>query len=338
MRLFPHSAVLAPDFACRPVLSPDCFAYVRLKLERGGHDDALVLWRQSQEFFEASSRLSASASPLTSYYCMLNAAKALLTVRQQVHGPFHGLSGGYSNGPVSLKGETVRPSSGGVFPALVQMYGGGTSTSQQYPLKDLLAELPFVHRSFTLTYTSSSELFIPLERARFVRKEGSNEAWFSAVMPSSYALQQLRLPSGFEQDPNITDALGIRCKRRFVWDDSALEKSLASLKAYHARLRTDVLPISTTQMTRWYLRKPTMRGVSFDLPLLGRMFGVMHRLSELSRYNPIRMERHLKAKHNWLLNEFLVQAPAQFVHLVASELTGREFVEPDAVRLPRRPS
>jgi hypothetical protein len=191
-----------------------------------------------------------------------------------------------------------------------------------------------VHRSYTLTYPKAKDLFVPLENARFVRKDGGTEAWFTTQIPASYASHKLALPNGFERDTGFPDAFVVRCTRRFKWDDSDVPQSLDRLRYYHQRLRTDVQPILTTGARRWYLRRPELRDQASGLPLPARIFAAMHRLSELSRYDPIRLMRHFNAEHNWLLVEFLAQAPAQLVHLVASELAGREFLQPDAVRLP----
>lgn len=336
VRLFPHAARLEPEFASRPVLSPDPFAYVRLKLQRGKQTRALIYWQQAEEFFQASSALSDAASALTSYYCMLNAVKALLTVRSHKHSDSHGLRGKHSGGAVSLAKETVCVASGGVFPALAALYGDPVGKNAQFTLRDLLSEMPFVHRSFTLTYTKANELFVPLEKARFVRKESSSEAWFTAHIPPSYAVQPFQLPDGFERDGGAQDVFVVRCKRRFSWDDSDIGSSLLRLRTYHNRLQAEVVPILTTHANRWYLRKSENRGPAFSLPLTARIFAAMHRLSELSRYDPVRLRRHLEAKHNWLVSEFLSQAPAQLVHLVARELTGREIVQPDSLRLPAK--
>lgn len=332
VRLFLHTAQLDPLFASRPVLSPDPFAYVRLKMQRDRQLNALVYWRQAEEFYRASASLSAAASPLTSYYCMLNAAKALLTVKAHPHSDFHGLTGAHS-GPVSLQGETVVVSKG-VFPALAALYGAQVQPGDRFSLRDLLGEIPFVHRSFTLTYTSAPELFVPLESPRFVRKDVGTEAWFAAIVPPSYESSSFRLPKGFERDLGDPKVCRIRLKKRFKWDEDDVTNSLVRFTTYHARVHAEVSPIITTGMNRWYLRKEKSRGPAFRLPLLARMFAAMHRLSELSRYNPVRLERHLEAKHNWLLDEFLAQAPAQFVHLVARELARREFIHPDAARVP----
>jgi len=54
----------------------------------------------------------------------------------------------------------------------------------------------------------------------------------------------------------------------------------------------------------------------------------MHRLSELSRYEPITLSKHLNSQQNWLLSEFIKSAPYQFIHEIASEITGEESLVP----------
>ena len=56
----------------------------------------------------------------------------------------------------------------------------------------------------------------------------------------------------------------------------------------------------------------------------------MHKLSELSRYNPMALSGHMNASHNWLLSEFMQVAPNQFIYSIASEITGMEFLQPNA--------
>lgn len=59
-------------------------------------------------------------------------------------------------------------------------------------------------------------------------------------------------------------------------------------------------------------------------------YAAMHKLSELSRYDPITLNQHLDSRDNWLLTEFLRVSPMQFVYGMASEITGMEFLAPDA--------
>ena len=55
----------------------------------------------------------------------------------------------------------------------------------------------------------------------------------------------------------------------------------------------------------------------------------MHRLSELCRYQPIKLSKFLAGKKNWLLTEFIEMAPGQFLDAIASEMTGYQFLAPN---------
>lgn len=62
-------------------MTDSCWEYVALFLKRqsmAGASDALFYWEQAHSFYLASQELPDNARPLTSYYCILNAAKALL--------------------------------------------------------------------------------------------------------------------------------------------------------------------------------------------------------------------------------------------------------------------
>jgi hypothetical protein len=54
----------------------------------------------------------------------------------------------------------------------------------------------------------------------------------------------------------------------------------------------------------------------------------MHRLSELSRYDPIALSKHFECQHNWLLTEFILAASSQFIDEISAEITGQEFFMP----------
>ena len=54
----------------------------------------------------------------------------------------------------------------------------------------------------------------------------------------------------------------------------------------------------------------------------------MHRLSELARYTPDKLNKHFENKQNWLLNEFIKNASVQFIDAISSEITGLEFKIP----------
>jgi hypothetical protein len=104
--LRPRRATLSPDFASETVLVGDPWDYVDLWLRREAHDKARAYWQQAREFAGAAASLPATSSPLPAYYCILNAAKALLSVRKHNVGAQHGVAGAAQPGR-SLESETV---------------------------------------------------------------------------------------------------------------------------------------------------------------------------------------------------------------------------------------
>ena len=68
-----HKATIEPDFASKTVLVTDTWEYVDMWLKRHKRHEALFYWEQAKSFFDASNQLPKTSSPLTAYYCFLNA-------------------------------------------------------------------------------------------------------------------------------------------------------------------------------------------------------------------------------------------------------------------------
>lgn len=62
------------------------------------------------------------------------------------------------------------------------------------------------------------------------------------------------------------------------------------------------------------------------------IMAAMHWLSELARYDPKGLVKHLEGQSSWLLTEFIELSPAQFMRLIACEITGLEFRMPGVRR------
>ena len=73
-----HKGYKSPKFGERNILTDNPWNYVELFLKRNSLSEALFFWNQAKNFYKASTLLDNVASPLTSYYCCLNATKALL--------------------------------------------------------------------------------------------------------------------------------------------------------------------------------------------------------------------------------------------------------------------
>ncbi len=324
-----HKSITNPHFNERTVLVTNTWDYVDLWLKRNKKTEACFFWNQARSFYEATLILPKTSAPLTAYYCFLNATKALLLTKNSQFGNQHGVSGFTAAGPTALSNERIKIKSGGVLPALCQMFGEQVNPQEVYTLKDLLYNLPYIHRAFNLTF-SDTELFIPINHPRIVRSSKTHEAWLVAELVGKYANATTvkKLPQSFERDQGAPDKYIIRTTHRFEWRPREKLASLARYKTYHARLREEIVYINAG-INRWYLRRGGAVNGLISRHCLVLTFAAMHRLSELSRYAPDKLARHFDCQHNWLLSEFIVSAPNQFIDSISSEITGHEFVVPE---------
>jgi len=127
-----HSAVSDPDFGAATVLSDNPWDYVSLWLRRAKNDEARFYWDQSREFYKASTQLSPISSPLTSYYCFLNATKALLTQKGITFSDKHGVAGSTNPGKKSLSNEMVEFKGSGVLYSLCNFLGENILPKESY--------------------------------------------------------------------------------------------------------------------------------------------------------------------------------------------------------------
>jgi len=213
----------------------------------------------------------------------------------------------------------------------------GESGCNEYSLKDLLYNLPFIHRCFYLTFPSGySEIYIPVINPHFVAKCRSNEAWICAELPENYSNQYIInkiSPMGYEKDEGVKDKFIVRKKKRFDWYRSGNERknNIIKLTTYHEKIRKDFQYIFGSN-TLWYLKRHTHPKAIGRHPLT-IMLASMHRLSELARYQPTVLFRHFELKQNWLLSEFIKAAPIEFIDQISCEITNQNFMLP-AVRQP----
>ena len=329
-RLTIHKAAIDPDFGGRSIIAWNPWEYVEMLLKSQQENEALFYWEQAKNFFQASRKLPKTSSPLTLYYSFLNATKTLLTIKKKSIVERHGVGGEKVGDKLSLSNEKVKFQRSGILSNLCE-YLNESSDDEEYSLKDLLYNLPYVHRAYQLTFKSNQELFIPIRNPKIIRKEHSSESFFCAeIKDKRYTHPQTigKIPSRYERDVGIKDEFVIREKNRFKWDDDKkeIENNLNRFKNYHTKIRKDVVYIYGPERL-WYLKKTNVPG-SIDRSSLTITFAIMHRLSELARYQPISLAKHLESKHNWLLSEFINGSRHQFIDEIFAEITGKEFVLP----------
>ena len=327
----PHKAYVKPTFNKKTILVDSHFSFIEMWLQRQPNSrEAKIYWEQAKNFYNASRVTEVTSKPLVSYYCMLNAAKSLLALNNIEVSPFHGIAGEPSGNKAMLTNESIHTKTSGVFIGLSQ-YFGASLENKEVSLKDVLYNLPFIHRAFTTTHPSMKELFIPIYNPHFVRKAKSEESWFCAsVKDSQYAKKSIfEKQRGWEVDESSDDFL-IRRKRRFKWSTKAESKSQreANLLGYHAKIRRDIKYIHSKQRLWYYKRNDRSDRSVLTWPTPSLTYLAMHRLSEICRYEPERLERHFNTQHNWLLNEFINHSLPNFIDQIACEISGLDLMSP----------
>ncbi|MCV2891276.1 YaaC family protein [Ruegeria aquimaris] len=330
----PHKSFSSPDFKAKAAHVSGRFQFVEMWLRQGDAEcrKALVYWKQAENFYKANEAVDELAKPLTSYYCMLNMCKALLVCKgQDMASVQHGVSG-YSIGQkTALSNEIVKFKFSGVLPSLSKFFEEPVAGTDEHNLSDLLYNLPHIHRAYCMTIPSrkNRELFIPLYDCGFFRVGGTGETYFRGSLTRGWNVGRTKkkLPKGFEVDPHSEiGELSVRKKKRFKWSGASETKKIQNLQKYHRKLRKEIFQIYDSPDC-WYLKRSgdpeATDGVINKAPTV-IAFAALHRLSELSRYDPDKLSRHFNNRYGWLLSEFLGRTLDQVLDDLTSEITGYE--------------
>ena len=199
----PHKAVMNPLFGERTVLTNSPWTFVALWLKRKHADRALFYWEQAQEFHKVAQGLPPQSAPLLLYYSFLNATKALLTAKNIPFNEHHGVRESSASGnTTSLASLGIGIKQTGVLPGLSAYYGEA-ETSRTHTLQDMLYNMVFIHRTYCLTYTSQTEMFIPVAKCGYVAQKSTKRVYLRADITDNVPLASAfkRLPPLFVPDP-----------------------------------------------------------------------------------------------------------------------------------------
>ena len=266
----------------------------------------------------------------------MNAAKALLSSKNITFDPYHGVTELKPNKQkrIQLVNEGVKITQNGIVPSLAKYYGE-PETAVTHNLKDLFFNIPCIHRTYSLTFVSQKEMFVPLKDCKFVFDRKSKLVFCQGLL-SNHARRssgEKRLPASLilvERD----DGIYIRSHNSIPWKraTSAKPTELKALMALQKSLRFDLQYISGSD-TLWYIKLSSKSGTRLRRAPPTIMLMAAHRLSELCRYKPGALSSYLDGKQSWLLSEFVEMCPFQFIDEIASEITGYQFIIPN-VRTP----
>ncbi len=329
---------ISPNLKSKVILTDSTWQYVEIYLKRNcQNDDAVFYWQQAKNFYEATKQLDLVSKPLTIYYCLLNATKALLESKSINYHFSHGVSGKVQDGHKRLKNELVRFRVRGVLYGLCKYLEEPVKPEsshrkfEEYTLKDILYNLPFIHRAYHSTYSNQAELFIPVLNPRIVHNKFQKKCWLELQLEPEHSNKTtLSRLVGFGIDPlyRNDEFYTLRRNKKFKWvaprniPDEASHKRLDN---YLKNRRSEMFYIYGAN-DLWYVKRKDLTSNSIinrsTLPLT---YAGMHRLSELARYEPQSLRAHLEKDASWLLSEFIDKSIVQFIDQISCEITGNEF-------------
>lgn len=337
------TAILNPNMRGKTVLVEDKWDYIRYHIKtlpRGQKEKAnkaLFFWDQAEEFYKSSEGLSKISAPLPLYYSFLNATKAFLYLKStEPVDEYHGISGkNVVSQKIMLSSQIVSTKSKGVCPSLAQILGDTINCGNEYNLDDLLFNLVFVHRAYSISHKlkKSDELFIPLDEIQFRRKPDKRITIVSKIDDKYRDRKVIENISTrkFEIDNRDNPALYFSWQRGPKLTDLRKINS-EEIKKFHSTARRHFQEIAAGIESRWYLKNYD-NPHAIDLNPLVIIYMIMHRLSEMSRYQPDILQSYFMSEHSWILTEFITSAPFQFINGISSEMTGEQFGIPRNPRL-----
>lgn len=320
---------LTPNYVQRTILTNSAFDFVELWLssrKEAKQGNALYYWKQAKNFYIATKSLEIDSQPLTAYYCCLNAAKALLGLKNvNLTNISHGVSSARGDTKGNILKDKIIYAGSGVLWELSRLLGESTA-KEEYLLKDLFYNIPCIHRTFTVTFSDCAELFIPVNDIVFEQmNDGSRNVYARFQIDEKYANGHVKryIPRVFEETLKEEKDLFYRLKKRFKWD---IHKPIAdrkmALTEYHVKIRKLFYYISGNSML-WYIKKDLPGNNSIiQRSQITLIYGVFHWLSELVRYNPIAFSKMLSSRQNWLIKEFVEIGLSQFIDEISCEITG----------------
>lgn len=338
-----YHALKNPDLKSKTILTDSTWEFVEIHLKQNYNGNsrkknAIFYWQQARNFYKATASLDNNSKPLTTYYCFLNATKALLEFKNVAYDFSHGVAGRSEKGHKNIKNEFIRIKTKGVLAGLCSYLEEPVKAiSQQepheeYSLKDVFYNLAYIHRSYNVTYQNQAELFIPILNPKLVKDKVKKKAWLQFELEPEHS-NQLTLNKlkelNYELEVITDNTLNyvMRNKRRFKWDvqrNMPDEENMLRLSNYLKARRKELQYICSSNEL-WYLKRKDISQSIINRNPLVLSYAAMHRLSELARYQPDILKAHLEKDSSWLLNEFIEKSLIQFLDQISSEITGKKF-------------
>lgn len=265
-----RKTVISPKFERKTVLTDSHWHYIELLLKSGNgkkYKDAINYWNQAKNFYLATKSLDVEAKPLTTYYCFLNATKALLTYKEISFDTKHGVSGEYEEGQIKLQNEIVKIQKNGVIVGLINYLEEDLNpTTHQAKIFNNKEKHKFEKEIFNKT----KKFILPQDQSIF---RGVLDTYLSNLVrtqPSPLATYTLKdilynleyIHRAFNLTFNHRELFIPILKPRFVFDKNANESWLEfSLEPEHSNKRTLNAMSTLFKKDEYYKSSYSMRSI-----------------------------------------------------------------------------
>lgn len=307
----------------------DYWDYVELYLESNKMNESAIYWQQAREFYKASIGLPNTSSSFNLYHCFLNATKALLTAKGLSFTLTDELSDFTGSGQTRLANIKITFHPDGVLHSLSRYFEDtGTSESHHHSFKDLLYNLNFLQKAFSLTYKNQRpQMFIPIYHPHFLKDYERDVFYLRFIVMSNFAngyTAKKICAQGFsDRSDDYSDFIS---NDFFEWSNlqENKDKELHQAIEFHKKQRRTI-QYELNEIPKWYLKRTGIKHTVDKHPLTIMLAG-MKKISELTTPNPVSQVKSLNSQENWLMTEFVENSPKQFIDQISCEITDESLV------------
>lgn len=301
--------------------------------------------KQAQEFFTAAEQAGPLSQPVLMYYGFLNLAKMLILHRNpgtDLSRALHGIGEPNDNirkrFTLTSQKVLIQASRNGrvvVLNELAQTLGYGRLTvGKEWFVRDLLAQIPAIHRPFSHTLRTAERLYV-IESGTFLHDHNTRRVWARlrvrrSEFPTAKARLRLNRRRYFGR---VLSQVEAEDQQFFSFQSVPIHyghSPLESLAELCLALRNaGVVSILTPGGYRHYISdfEPRTRVSPIVAAYMAMFF-----LGSVARYRPLDLGKMREGKFGWVIEEMLATQPDQFLYLAASELLEREVMRPWAVQ------
>ncbi|MDO8477458.1 MAG: YaaC family protein [Candidatus Rokubacteria bacterium] len=302
--------------------------------------------RQAETYYRAARTLHYRSSALLYYYCFLNLAKAVLSVRGLPYDARHGLTSKIDAANIDTAAQAVEVHAAGVFPAFYQQQVQATLPhGVRLDIKNLLGYVAQVAYQYETAKLGRSAVYHSCY-ARLLGHFPNDQGWWTIAVPRDYDFTALPTPNRQRFDDEFEEVELSKESARECFGIFAT--SLPAYRFYQSKTVTTwstgiprelplvslfgcmegyIEPKYVEDGCDFTLSRPFIHPFGpFRMTELPAIYLVMFYLGSLVRYRPDYLDDLLETRAAWMLEGFVTSAPLTALRAFVSKITDKVYV------------